>query len=996
MATYKVKKGDCLWNIAKAKLGNALLWTEIAKINNIKPPYTIYSNQELNLPDKSGSSSTATVDNSNKPKIEYFGFSGNDNELLITWTWDKDNTKHFRVTWYYYLNGVKYVGQNNTTTEPQAQEDPNDFKYSTYKIPDNDNATKVEVKVLPISKEKDGKNNTKTTYWTADWSDIKSFDTSGLPPLAPGTPTPTLDPVDKLKLNVSLDRIDKGALHCDVIDFQVLILKDGKLSAGAHCESSISEGGHAEASFRLQPGGDYRVRARSKKTETNTYSEYSDYSDSIVTMPASPGSITALYSKRKGAKYYAHLEWNAISIATSYTIQYTEDVTLFDTSNGVQSITVNPSVDGFAPPNSYDIEISVGDEDKDQNTFYFRVQAANDSGSSAWSEIKSIKIGEAPDAPTTWSSSTSAVIGEDDAVTLYWIHNSVDGSAETYAQLELIVNGTTQLPIDIKNNKYEYKHVLVNYSSDGKYTATDNSIDTGNCTVEIVNGAHTTTGEQVYKYTDSYGGTGYFCENVSMEDDPAATSEYTINPNDYGLGAVIRWCVKTAGVTLEYGEWSVQREISIYPPPSITLRVSDPQTTDTMNYLQSYPLHVEALVEAATQTPISYYISIVANEDYETVDNVGNVKMVKAGEEVFSRIYDIADLDVYLGASDMTLAGNAKYTISCTVTMNTGLTATESCPFTTGFTAIAYTPNAEISLDPDRVATYIHPYASKMTGVRHYNTYKVEKKGRNFVKTKTEFDPSQYDPTQYNLSIQSGKRTTTGEQVYSYTNYAGDSGYYCTEISFEGTETLVEGVTLSVYRREYDGGFTEIATGLENRDGVYVVDPHPSLDYARYRIIATATESGDMCYYDVPGYPIGEKSIIIQWDEAWSSFDAEGTDTLDQQPLVGSMIKLLYNIDISDTRSTEVTMIQYAGRNHPVSYYGTHRGETATWNAEILKTDKDTLYALRRLSIWNGDVYVREPSGLGYWANIKVTYPQTHCELTIPVSMNITRVEGGI
>lgn len=45
-----------------------------------------------------------------------------------------------------------------------------------------------------------------------------------------------------------------------------------------------------------------------------------------------------------------------------------------------------------------------------------------------------------------------------------------------------------------------------------------------------------------------------------------------------------------------------------------------------------------------------------------------------------------------------------------------------------------------------------------------------------------------------------------------------------------------------------------------------------------------------------------------------------------------------------------------------MSYYGTQLGETASWKVEIEKSDVDTLYALRRLAIWMGDVYVREPS----------------------------------
>ena len=62
---------------------------------------------------------------------------------------------------------------------------------------------------------------------------------------------------------------------------------------------------------------------------------------------------------------------------------------------------------------------------------------------------------------------------------------------------------------------------------------------------------------------------------------------------------------------------------------------------------------------------------------------------------------------------------------------------------------------------------------------------------------------------------------------------------------------------------------------------------------------------------------------------------------------------------------------------------------------DIPKNDEDALYALRRLAIWPGDVYVREPSGSGYWANISVAFSQTHLEMIIPVTLDITRVEGG-
>ena len=115
-----------------------------------------------------------------------------------------------------------------------------------------------------------------------------------------------------------------------------------------------------------------------------------------------------------------------------------------------------------------------------------------------------------------------------------------------------------------------------------------------------------------------------------------------------------------------------------------------------------------------------------------------------------------------------------------------------------------------------------------------------------------------------------------------------------------------------------------------------------------------------------------------------------------EPPWTGSMLKLPYNVDVSDSGKSDVSLVKYIGRTYPVSYYGTHVDYSSTWNVDIEKDDEETLYGLRRLAIWTGNVYVREPSGSGYWANISVSFSQRHCELTIPVTLNITRVEGGI
>lgn len=205
-------------------------------------------------------------------------------------------------------------------------------------------------------------------------------------------------------------------------------------------------------------------------------------------------------------------------------------------------------------------------------------------------------------------------------------------------------------------------------------------------------------------------------------------------------------------------------------------------------------------------------------------------------------------------------------------------------------------------------------------------------------------------------------------------------------------------VLMSVYRIEYDGRLVLIAENLPNGETT-VVDPHPSLNYARYRVVATDGNTGEMGFRDIPNAFVGETAIVIQWDETWRNFNTED-GTLDGEyansVYFGSMLKLPYNVAISDSNDLDVALNEYIGRSHPVSYYGTQLGVKGNWSAVIPRDDIETLYALRRLAIYRGDVYVREPSGVGYWANISVSFNRSYSEMTIPVTLNVTRVEGGI
>ena len=49
-AFYTVRAGDSLWAIAAAKLGSGGRWTEIVRLNQLRPPYAIPAGTRLKLP----------------------------------------------------------------------------------------------------------------------------------------------------------------------------------------------------------------------------------------------------------------------------------------------------------------------------------------------------------------------------------------------------------------------------------------------------------------------------------------------------------------------------------------------------------------------------------------------------------------------------------------------------------------------------------------------------------------------------------------------------------------------------------------------------------------------------------------------------------------------------------------------------------------------------------------------------------------------------------
>lgn len=902
--TYTVKRGDNLTKICDGRCGadippkiagntvQARINT-LVDINNIANPNLIYAGQVLYLSGNGAaspsSSSTVTQNPPNHVVITDLGLqseSSTGRDLFASWSWHKlhDNFKHFKVRWEWDHNG-----------ETKFQESEITDTWSEFSIPEEFRKTAnwAQIFITPIAEQKkNDKNEDIGPYWTAEETG-KQYRFADNPPLKPSS-APKIE-IDKDTLVLTASISDISAVELDAVGIQFNIVQDNSTSIYTTQNYAIvnEDTKYVSMQYTVESGHTYTVRARSVGANGKT-SGWTVFSESKGTKPSAPASITTCrrdthVDEENDIKTYSvFLEWDRVSNATSYKVEYTNVKSNFDTAGAsVPSQTTEDSTPSMR------IGISVEDLGY---TYYFRVKAINADGESGPSAIVELPIGVPPGPPSTWSTSDSAFVGE--TMELNWIHNPTDNSKQTYAQISFNFN-------DEKNSKDEFVwndlEVMVN--------STD-----ANDTEEV-------TKKYTYGTAVSYKGTLYFKMDTTHPD---------------LKNTKIRWKVRTAGVDdiLSNDSWSVDRTINIYEKPTIKLSMTNDMagTGALITTLTSFPFYIRgqlSLTDYKVQRPVGYHLQIVSNDYYVTLDDIGQTKVINPGDAVYSKYFNTSSnpLVVEMSANNIDLESGMNYTIYCTADMSTGLAVgNQENPhdFTVSWVDVEYAINANIRVDNEAYTAMITPYC---------------------------------------LNNDDGR--------------------------------LVENVTLAVYRREYDGSYTEIASGIPN-NYTNVTDPHPALDYARYRFTAKDAKTGALSFWDMAGYPVNGSAIVLQWAEEWSTFDSGESTALEGPSWSGSLLKLSYNIKVTDNRKPDVSLVNYVGRKHPVSYYSTKVNETSTWNVEIPKDDKDTIYALRRLSLWTGDVYVREPSGMGYWANVGVSFNLEYDKVSVPITLDITRVEGGV
>lgn len=828
---------------------------------------------------------------------------------VATWNWKYANqTEKYEYRWGYHTTAGNYfTGDSSISGDVQRK--------VTYDFPEA--ADKVWFHVKPISKTYQTDKKTDTVYWTSDWSaGVAVPDLMVAKPSTPSTPTVKIKG-SELTMSVSGLELDQG-IYKHVVEFEVLKghAQNAQRFAYEKIEAKYQE---ASTTINVDLDDEYKVRCRlvkyppedEKYLNEIVFSDFSAFSDPL------PSGLTTpkWHYVESSVGQTVDAKWSLIKSASGYEIQYTINEEYFDASDQVTTVTVETNID------HRHIE-GITYSEESQNTYFFRIRAVRDTAYSEWSDIFQLHVGEEPAAPTTWSLTSTGIVG--DNLIFYWVHNARDNSKQTGVKIQFTVGNTT------KEEEIEYTPQAFGDEKTYSYTLS---------TVGWATGTRYSLDTRV-----PYNGKLYRCKKTHTASDSnkpgsdtTTWAKVTFDTGDswfnLSAGATLKWRVKTRGAlkgaeamtggSEGYSVWSVQREIVLYARPTLTLRVVD-SSDSQISRVTGFPFYISAKPSGGSQEPIGYHISITANQDYEDLDATGNTVLVRKGEEVYSKYFSYNDdLLIEMSAGNINLKNAVSYSVNCVVTMDSGLDATSEKIFSVSWSETVPEPNAGIGINKGDLSAYVRPIC-------------------------------------------------------------------------EQNGSVVNDITLSVYRREIDGNLVEIAKDVKNQRGYVVTDPHPPLNYARYRIVAKSISTGAISFNDIPSYYVGEKAIIIQWNERWQNFDDNSIDALLDPPFSGSLLRLPYNINVSESNDTDVALIEYIGRSHPVSYYGTQVGSKATWSVDIDKKDTETIYALRRLARWVGDVYVREPSGTGYWANVKVSFSQTHLQLTIPVTLEIVRVEGGV
>lgn len=205
----------------------------------------------------------------------------------------------------------------------------------------------------------------------------------------------------------------------------------------------------------------YRYRVKAKNATASSDYATTEY---VYNTPAAPTSVAA---SRSGETSVDIAITNPAVTATALELQRSTDGSTWSTL---------ATIDG---------KVTSTSDNPGGGTFYYRARNTRADLLSDWSQASNAVVTIcAPNAPTLVSPASSEVMKKSDSnVTFKWLHNPIDGSAQTSAQLRYSTDsGASYTTVDISGNEQQY--------------AIDNSFDVNSTVIWSVRtkGAHSDYG----------------------------------------------------------------------------------------------------------------------------------------------------------------------------------------------------------------------------------------------------------------------------------------------------------------------------------------------------------------------------------------------------------------------------------------------------------------------------------------------------------------------
>lgn len=428
-----------------------------------------------------------------------------------------------------------------------------------------------------------------------------------------------------------------------------------------------------------------------------------------------------------------------------------------------------------------------------------------------------------------------------------------------------------------------------------------------------------------------------------------AASSLELDTSDVPDGTTLQFYVRTWGIVPgESGASpaSETRAVRVWERPTCEVRVDGSVTR--------LPFQLTVDVSSPSQVPVSETVRITAAAEHSTVEADGAERTVLAGDTVWERTWQRPPdpLKVELSAGDVMLQPGQEYAVAAFAAMSSGLSCEAFASFTADLVPSAFQIEAQVT---------------------EHGAYGCE----------VEF--AAYDPPE-------GEEEGTDED--------GDP-------IATGRPVLAEGAQLAVYRVETDGSMTPLMRNVPNDGSYSLVDDHAALGRQRYRVTALDAANGTVSWLDVADSVVSCESVVLQWGEGVTTLVRVDDEPADQDPgaedapVAGDEVptgprtlELPANIQVSESNERDTALVEYIGRDHPVAYYGTQLGNSATIECDIDKGDLETLDALREIAAHPGDVYVREPTGGAYWAHVSPSWSASAASGLVHVTLDVVRTDA--